>query len=370
MTNINSRINEELKAAFQLLTSDDAAGFSAMLDQIPGLLRCTPAAFGESWLHLAAKSECLNVMEVLVQHGLSVDVADRDGDTALSAALAKPELRAARWLLEHGASAAVAGNGVLRSAIYSKNLAAVKLIVDGGADVNDQQLDSEVSVLDFARKYGTPEIIEYLISKGAKLATPKLSDFIIQHLDGQIGPLKSVLLSDSGVDIYAGHVPEGQQHVTLFTTGVGGGAAGGNADGRFIGLKIMLPTSWEADSAFKGSSDNGWPIEWLKTFAEELKSGRMALRDRFTVITNGEPQKKIAPAVGFTAFMLAKDPSPLFNFETGKGPVTYYTMFPLYPEEVALERNSDIPSLLNRFSEAGVGTIVIPDRINVALKGM
>lgn len=51
MTNINSRINEELKAAFQLLTSDDAAGFSAMLDQIPGLLRCTHFPGIDGWLN-------------------------------------------------------------------------------------------------------------------------------------------------------------------------------------------------------------------------------------------------------------------------------------------------------------------------------
>lgn len=93
MTGNTSVDQAELKAAFQLLISDNAAAFSAMLDQNPDLLRCTPAAFGESWLHLAAKSECLNVMEVLIQHGLPVDVVDRDGDTPLSAALAKPGLR-------------------------------------------------------------------------------------------------------------------------------------------------------------------------------------------------------------------------------------------------------------------------------------
>lgn len=369
MTSNNSIKQEELRAAFQLLTSDNAKDFSEMLDQNPLLLNCTPAAFGESWLHLAAKSESLNVIEVLVRRGLPVDVVDRDGDTPLSAAMAKPELKAARWLLAHGAAVTGVGEGVLRSAIYSKNLAGVKLIVDSGADVNEKCEDSGDSVLEFAQTYGTPEIVDFLTSRGAAPAIHPMRDFIVQQIETQLGPLKRVQLDDADVDVYMTRASGNQEHVTLLTIDAGDGSRISQGENQSIGLKIMLPINWEADAAFGSSSADAWPIDWLHKFSEKIRSGDLTLRDRFTIISNGEPPKAIASTVKFNAFLLAQDPSPVFNFATENGLVTYYTLFPLYPEEVSFERNSNIPTLLNRFSDAGIGTIVKPDRINVARTG-
>ncbi|MCX5924595.1 MAG: ankyrin repeat domain-containing protein [Candidatus Dependentiae bacterium] len=84
------------------------------------------------------------------------------GVSPLSRAVTQNQLEIARMLI---AAQASVNTELLYSAIFKKNLDMVKLLVDSGVNVNDE--NQRCSLLGMAKRNSSPEIVDYLVSKGA-----------------------------------------------------------------------------------------------------------------------------------------------------------------------------------------------------------
>ena len=82
----------------------------------------------------------------------------------------------------------------------------------------------------------------------------------------------------------------------------------------------------------------------------------------FTILENSDPAEPIVSGAKFTAFLLAA----MDEVAASDGSrIQLYTLVPLYPEEVALERREDLPTLLNALDAAHISYTVDMNRPNV-----
>jgi ankyrin repeat protein len=131
---------------------------------VPSVLEAYIA--GKNWLHWAAQDGHTEIMEVLVQAGMSIGQMTSDGiSTALEIAAGQGHYRACKWLLDHGAdiNRGLGGSATpIFSAIYSKSLSLVELFVERGVNLGATFGHPEIDVINFAKAHGTPEIVAFL----------------------------------------------------------------------------------------------------------------------------------------------------------------------------------------------------------------
>lgn len=152
-------------AMYKAVGLGDADAVRRLVAKDPSVLKIF--AVNDSWLHWAAMEGSVDVMEALVDAGISVDQLTEDGtNTPLQKAAAQGHLEACMWLLDHGADVNHGLGKVatpIFSAIYSRSLELVKLFVDRGADLSATFSKSpKIDVLRFARENGSPEILKFL----------------------------------------------------------------------------------------------------------------------------------------------------------------------------------------------------------------
>src|SRR5690606_234160 len=116
--------------------------------------------------HWAAQKGNIEIMEVLLDFGLSVDVLRSDGgDAPLDVAAGHGHYRACEWLLDHGADINRGlGNAAtpIFSAVYSRSLELVALFIDRGANLEATFGEPKIDIIEYATKYGSPNIIKLL----------------------------------------------------------------------------------------------------------------------------------------------------------------------------------------------------------------
>jgi ankyrin repeat protein len=131
---------------------------------------------GRSLLHWAAQEGSPATIEVLLDAGAKIDAQEDLGFTPLAIALDEAEygrVEKTAKLLERGASPNVrittnAGGSVLHTAASYGYFEIIKLLVQtNGIEINLRD-DEGRTPLGFAKEHGSPDIIDYLIAKGAK----------------------------------------------------------------------------------------------------------------------------------------------------------------------------------------------------------
>lgn len=169
-------------------------------DRLPGSGSGTP-------LHLAARVGCLEVIDLLIAHGMDIDTIVDDGDTALAMA---SEMYCSfdvfKTLTEHGADVRVDDDKPLFYAIWQHafghwnyervirflvekgcvprglhfcaiagNLQATKLLIELGADVNDRRDD------DWPGTGGGFTPLDYCTGVAGEQAHPQVAEFLRQN---------------------------------------------------------------------------------------------------------------------------------------------------------------------------------------------
>ncbi len=97
-----------------------------------------------SWLMIAAKEDCIDVVKELVDHKADVNQKSNDESNPLIAAAQEDQVEIAKFLLEHKAEVDYSiqkkdkgiGTTALLSAVAKDNAEIVKLLIDSKADVN------------------------------------------------------------------------------------------------------------------------------------------------------------------------------------------------------------------------------------------
>jgi ankyrin repeat protein len=129
----------------------------------------------DSLLHWAAHTDRTDMLELLLDLGMDINTEHgTDVRPPVDVAIGFQNYVSAEWLIRRGAQLRFVKRGITFSSslgLYtSGRFDLVKLMVDTGLSLNDPINDPPTTELDLATLFGTPEMGEYLRSKGAKTA--------------------------------------------------------------------------------------------------------------------------------------------------------------------------------------------------------
>jgi len=380
---------------FAAVCTGDCQEAKRILSQNPELLYMTSG--GKSLLHFAAQKNKVAIMELLVNNGLPVDILKRGSDegalendeyetasTALSSALFFNRKESAEWLLANGANP---NDGIqeerwapIFNAIQSGSLEMVKLLVDHGADLDAASRYKDVVY--WAEVHGTPDIVEYLQSLGLGQVTESQDNSAIpqdyeeeqflNYLDESVGPfLEQAIVPIVGTTTIMVSPPgEDKDHCTLVTSGMRHRRMNvplGEEEFAHAELCINLPADWPLTNVIFEKPETSWPIEWLLRIADYPEDNNTWLGGDIAIIHNENPPEPIASGLGFTCMLLAEGASlEPFTREDG-AQVVFYTLYPIYTEEMEFEKTHDSRKLIEKFMDCGWTMVVDPDRPNVCV---
>jgi len=110
----------------------------------------------------------IEIMKILIANGANVNASNYDGQTALDVAIEKGNTEIVQLLMKKGAT--MDKYFTLSSAIYTKNIEMIKMVIDNGAKVNPNFMDDEfLTPLMDACNTGTLEIVKLLLNAGANI---------------------------------------------------------------------------------------------------------------------------------------------------------------------------------------------------------
>lgn len=140
---------------------------------------------------------------------------------------------------------------------------------------------------------------------------------------------------------------------------------------RYAELVMTLPGDWKLDEESFKDGRWYWPVALLRYLASFPQKHQTWLGWGHTV-PNGEPPK---PYAGTTALCGAILLSPIGvpdAFQrlrvSDEKEIAFYSVVPLYKEEIDLKVRVGTDELLNRFLSKHVTDVIGPDRLNVAKK--
>jgi ankyrin repeat protein len=134
---------------------------------------------GTSPLHWAVYRFDRELVQTLLRKGARVNAVNRYGSSPLSEAVRVANLDITGMLLEAGADANIAnedGQTPLMLAARTGNVALARLLVERGADVNRRERFRNQSAVMWAAAQNHPEMVAFLVSKGADLAVRAMAN--------------------------------------------------------------------------------------------------------------------------------------------------------------------------------------------------
>ena len=149
----------------------------------------------------------LAIVEILVDGGANVNVQDSDGRTPLMIHAEKGNKDIVSYLIAHGADVDrgdTAGQTALHLTVYSTalhisgHLSIVKILVDGGANVNVQDKYGCTPLIIHAEK-GNKDIVSYFIAHGADVDRKDPAGRTALHISGHLSIVK--ILVDVGANV-------------------------------------------------------------------------------------------------------------------------------------------------------------------------
>lgn len=226
----------------------------------------------------------------------------------------------------------------------------------------------------------TPAPFELVGGNETSIAT------ISEHIERHLGPVSGVyheLLSDKvHLDVHIVPPSADFPFYTLITSGMSDrpmtvppGASIEDAP-PFAELCILLPSTWgipadfaEATAAFKDENVY-WPIRWLKMLARLPHEYGTWLGFGHT-IPNGEDAAPFAANTELGCMLLLTALSLPEEFQTlvisPEKTVQFYTLYPIYREEMALKMEQGADSLIDHFEAYDIGDVLDLTRPNTAL---
>jgi ankyrin repeat protein len=154
-----------------LIQSGDRRAALAQIDGSVDVNRAQPD--GTTPLHWAAYRVDQELVQRLLKKGAKANVVNRYGSSPLAEAVRVASVPIVGILLEAGADANVAnedGQTTLMLAARTGNVGVAELLVKHGADVNRRERFHDQSAVMWAAGENHPEMVAFLVSKGADLS--------------------------------------------------------------------------------------------------------------------------------------------------------------------------------------------------------
>ena len=209
---------------------------------------------------------------------------------------------------------------------------------------------------------------------------------ISAHIEHHLGPVKGVyheIISDKvHLDVHVVAPSADFPFYALITSGMSDrpmtvppGAPADEAP-PYAELCILLPSTWNiptdsADVAEAFRDENVyWPIRWLKMLARLPHEYHTWLGFGHT-IPNGEHAEPFSDETVQGCMLVLTALSLPEEFQTleisPEKTVQFYTLYPIYREEMDLKMEQGVDALLDKFDEYGIGDVLDLTRPNVAL---
>jgi hypothetical protein len=205
------------------------------------------------------------------------------------------------------------------------------------------------------------------------------NQLICNHIEQYIGVIDTVfkeVISDVlSIDILIVAPTPNRNYYTLITSGMSELAMkvpDGAEEYQYTELMICLPPTWKlSDEAFKDER-NYWPVRALKTMARFPHEYNTWLYMGHTLV-NGNPVQPYSVDSGFKGMFVwvpeVEDQSGFFNLEMNSEKVVhFYTLVPLYEEELDYKVKHGEEELLNKLNKIGVTDVLNPSRQNSCKK--
>lgn len=210
-------------------------------------------------------------------------------------------------------------------------------------------------------------------SASGELSIEEISNHIEKHI-GEIDMVFHELVSEQvHIDIHWVKPTLERPFHTLITSGMSDkpmqtpeGVEGGN----YAELSICLPKDWKISEEDFKDENNYWPVRWLKYLARFPHEHQTWLGYGHT-IPNGDPAEPLAENTALNSMLLL--PTVIFrkDFQTlvlKDKTINFYTLVPLYTEEVNLKMKKGVEALFRGFDKFGVNDIVNMNRPNTVRK--
>ena len=197
------------------------------------------------------------------------------------------------------------------------------------------------------------------------------------HVERHVGEIEMVLhelLSDQvHIDVHWIKPSEERPFHTLVTSGMSDKPMNLPAElegYEYAELSICLPEGWKMSEEDLKDEKNYWPIRWLKYLARFPHKYNTWLGFGHT-IPNGDPAEPFAGNTQLNTVTLL--PSVVFNDEfrtldLENKTIHFYSLVPLYSEEVELKMREGIEALFDGFDSIGVSDILDINRPSTVRK--
>lgn len=221
-----------------------------------------------------------------------------------------------------------------------------------------------------------PRTKEFQLASGDAEAMARIEEHIEAHI-GKIEGVYHEIISDLvHVDIFIVAPTPERNYYTLVTCGMSNlpmTVPEGAENFKYAELMICLPPTWQmTEDAFQ-DENHYWPMRCLKQLARFPHEYDTWLFAEHT-IPNGDPAEPYAHNTKLSGMMLTV-PSVVDNIESfftltfsEDKEVHFFSLLPLYKEEMELKINRGAEALYPKLEKAGINEILNPTRKNVCKK--
>lgn len=202
---------------------------------------------------------------------------------------------------------------------------------------------------------------------------------ISAHIEEHLGPIENVLheiVSDLvHIDLHLVAPTEECPAYRLVTSGMSDvpmNVPEGAEECRYAELMITLPEEWPLNQEDWEDEANFWPIRWLKMLARFPHEYDTWLGYGHT-IPNGDPPEPFADNTSLCCALILVSPNVPEEFLELKvdeeKSIHFYSIVPLYREELQFKLDRGVDDLLDLFDRHGITDLIDPARKNVCRKG-
>ncbi len=198
---------------------------------------------------------------------------------------------------------------------------------------------------------------------------------ISDHIENWIGPVDGVfheLISDLvHIDIHLVKPTEDQPFWTLVTSGMSDrpmSVPEGAEEYAYAELAICLPDDWPLKEPELDEEENYWPLRLLKALARLPHEYDTWLGPGHTIPNGGDEDVPYADNTEFCCALILPPlsllPEDFHELQLDDRVINFYTVWPMYAEEVQFKLSNSLDDLLDRFEKAGVTELIDLDRPN------
>lgn len=199
---------------------------------------------------------------------------------------------------------------------------------------------------------------------------------ITAHIERHLGPIKQAFRESpdaSAIEVLHVAATTDRPVHTLITSGMSDQAMAipaGTDSPEHLELMTTLPRGWQLDAQAPRDATWYWPIHQLLQLAALPRQSNTWLGWGHTV-PNGEPPQPLAANTKLCGAIIVPSllvPTPFYELKLARRTIAFFSVVPLYQEELALKQREGMKALLEKLIDRGIRDLVDPKRRNVAAK--